>query len=79
MRQPTPSSKLSWRDTTVSYLSEALADELSGTIFAYGQTGTGKSHTMVGYGDQKGIIPNAFQHIFDKLSVQSDSQTTVSQ
>ena len=40
---------------------------ISGTIFAYGQTGCGKTHTMVGYEDsdeQKGIIPKAFMHIF---------------
>ena len=39
----------------------------NGTIFAYGQTGCGKTHTMIGLkGDksQKGIIPNAFDHIF---------------
>ena len=39
----------------------------NGTIFAYGQTGCGKTHTMIGVkGDktQRGIIPNAFDHIF---------------
>ena len=39
----------------------------NGTIFAYGQTGCGKTHTMIGVkGDkaQNGIIPNAFDHIF---------------
>ena len=39
----------------------------NGTIFAYGQTGCGKTHTMIGYKDSKelrGIIPNAFEHIF---------------
>jgi hypothetical protein len=39
----------------------------NGTIFAYGQTGCGKTHTMIGVkGDptQKGMIPNAFSHIF---------------
>jgi len=39
----------------------------NGTIFAYGQTGCGKTHTMIGLKDdkvEKGIIPNAFEHIF---------------
>lgn len=41
----------------------------NGTIFAYGQTGCGKTHTMIGVKDtkikaEKGIIPNAFDHIF---------------
>jgi kinesin family member 3B len=45
----------------------------NGTIFAYGQTGAGKTHTMMGYNDPakpelKGITPNAFDHIFDYIS-----------
>lgn len=39
----------------------------NGTIFAYGQTGCGKTHTMIGLKNnkaEKGIIPNAFDHIF---------------
>lgn len=42
-----------------------------GTIFAYGQTGCGKSHTMMGVNepsasgeDLKGIIPKSLSHIF---------------
>lgn len=43
----------------------------NGTIFAYGQTGTGKTYTMSGlpkHPDLKGIIPNAFAHIFSQIS-----------
>jgi hypothetical protein len=38
----------------------------NGTIFAYGQTGCGKTHTMMGEGqaEQRGIIPSAFEHIY---------------
>eukprot|EP00826_Nyctotherus_ovalis_P052269 TRINITY_DN6603_c0_g1_i4.p1 TRINITY_DN6603_c0_g1~~TRINITY_DN6603_c0_g1_i4.p1 ORF type:complete len:681 (+),score=237.15 TRINITY_DN6603_c0_g1_i4:384-2426(+) len=40
-----------------------------GTIFAYGQTGCGKTFTMVGSnGELKGIIPNTFSHVFDSIS-----------
>ena len=41
----------------------------NGTIFAYGQTGTGKTYTMVGdFKNQKdkGIIPRAFDYIFEQ-------------
>ena len=41
----------------------------NGTIFAYGQTGTGKTYTMVGdFKNQKdkGIIPHAFDYIFEQ-------------
>jgi hypothetical protein len=42
----------------------------NGTIFAYGQTGTGKTYTMVGEfknQENKGIIPRAFDYIFDQI------------
>ena len=39
----------------------------NGTIFAYGQTGTGKTHTMQGDADNPGVIPNSFSHIFDHI------------
>jgi kinesin family protein 3/17 len=43
-----------------------------GTIFAYGQTGTGKTFTMEGQQEIKelrGIIPNSFEHIFDSIAL----------
>ncbi|XP_071449383.1 kinesin-like protein KIF3A isoform X2 [Hetaerina americana] len=43
----------------------------NGTIFAYGQTGTGKTFTMQGDWDDphlKGIIPNSFAHIFGYIA-----------
>ena len=47
----------------------------NGTIFAYGQTGAGKSHTMEGLADKpelRGIIPNSFKHIFDHINANTD-------
>ncbi|ETV82639.1 hypothetical protein H257_05216 [Aphanomyces astaci] len=55
-------------------------DGYNGTIFAYGQTGAGKSHTMEGYPDppdQRGIIPNSFKHIFDKVAITKKKQVLV--
>lgn len=41
----------------------------SGTIFAYGQTGTGKTHTMSGGEGQKdGVTQNSFAHIFGHIA-----------
>lgn len=43
----------------------------NGTIFAYGQTGTGKTFTMEGnrsVPELKGIIPNSFAHIFGYIA-----------
>ena len=46
----------------------------NGTVFAYGQTGCGKSFTMMGVEtpiENKGIIPRAFGHIFDEVALQT--------
>ncbi|OQR71775.1 kinesin protein KIF3A-like, partial [Tropilaelaps mercedesae] len=43
----------------------------NGTIFAYGQTGTGKTFTMEGnrsVPELKGIIPNSFAHVFGHIA-----------
>ncbi|KAL3841306.1 hypothetical protein ACJMK2_019469, partial [Sinanodonta woodiana] len=53
-------------------LIEGVTEGYNGTIFAYGQTGCGKSFTMQGISDpstQRGIIPRAFDHIFETVSV----------
>ena len=36
-------------------------------LFAYGQTGAGKSYSMVGYGANKGIVPISMQQIFERI------------
>jgi hypothetical protein len=54
----------------------AAAATCAGTIFAYGQTGTGKSFTMEGKDEPaelRGIIPNAFNYIFDTIARESGS------
>lgn len=42
-----------------------MLDGYNGTIFAYGQTGCGKTHTMMGTATEegKGIIPRTFNQI----------------
>jgi hypothetical protein len=50
---------------------EALAG-FNCTIFAYGQTGTGKTHTMEGdifSEDDAGIVPRSVKHILDILEL----------
>jgi len=50
----------------------------NGTVFAYGQTGTGKTYTMMGddfySGELKGITPRAASQIFETVS-RSDNET----
>ncbi|XP_055152832.1 centromere-associated protein E isoform X2 [Symphalangus syndactylus] len=39
----------------------------NGTIFAYGQTASGKTYTMMGSEDHLGVIPRAIHDIFQKI------------
>lgn len=39
----------------------------TGTIFAYGQTASGKTYTMMGSEDYLGVIPRAIHDIFQKI------------
>jgi hypothetical protein len=51
----------------------------NGTIFAYGQTGTGKTFTMEGGSspESKGIIPRTIEWIFDAIKKMTDQQFLV--
>ena len=56
---------------------ESVLEGFNGTIFAYGQTGTGKTFTMEGKPDppeQRGIIPRAFQQIFQIIELTSKNR-----
>jgi hypothetical protein len=56
----------------LEYCDAHLTSLSTGTIFAYGQTGTGKTFTMEGdLSDQnvKGVIPRAFDHVFSQIEV----------
>ena len=41
----------------------------TGTIIAYGQTASGKTHMMLGSKDCLGVIPSAIKDIFKRLEV----------
>lgn len=45
------------------------------TLFAYGQTGAGKSYSMVGYSVNKGIIPIVCKEMFMKVEKAADDPT----
>ena len=56
-------------DKTAKPAIESLLEGYNSTIFAYGQTGTGKTFTMEGYtknsfDDARGIIPRCVENIF---------------
>jgi len=46
---------------------------LNNTIFAYGQTGAGKSDSIFGYPGNKGIIPMAAEKLFVKIGAETEA------
>ncbi|XP_059044964.1 kinesin-like protein KIF3A [Achroia grisella] len=62
---------------TASPIVEEVLKGYNGTIFAYGQTGTGKTYTMAGTNsapELRGIIPNSFAHIFSHIAKAKDDE-----
>ena len=52
-------------------LVESTIQGYNTTIFAYGQTGWGKTHTMIGEIEndtEKGIMARSFEHVFSVIS-----------
>eukprot|EP00392_Amoebophrya_sp_AT5.2_P003735 g3740.t1 len=65
-------------DETASIIVDSVLDGYNGTVFAYGQTGTGKTFTMVGVLEVEelvGMIPRAFEHIFRHIDTSGDKTT----
>ncbi|KAL7552959.1 hypothetical protein ACHAWF_018456 [Thalassiosira exigua] len=59
-------------DVCAAPVVQSVLEGYNGTVFAYGQTGAGKTHTMEGVNEPstlRGIIPNTFEHIFDHIAL----------
>lgn len=60
-------------DATARGIVDSVLEGFNGTVFCYGQTGTGKTFTMEGRaGEAAGIIPRAFDHLFSAISASGD-------
>lgn len=67
----TESTQQELYDESAFPLVESALQGYNSTIFAYGQTGCGKTFTMLGIPNDlelRGIIPNSFAHIFGCIS-----------
>ncbi|XP_076650548.1 kinesin-like protein 68D [Halictus rubicundus] len=74
------SSQQDLYEETVRPLVSSVLDGFNGTIFAYGQTGTGKTYTMEGLKgdyDRRGVIPRSFEHIFNHIGRSENMQYLV--
>ncbi|XP_053399580.1 kinesin-like protein KIF3A isoform X2 [Mercenaria mercenaria] len=65
------SKQLDLYNETARPIVDFVLEGYNGTIFAYGQTGTGKTFTMEGVRavpELRGVIPNSFAHIFGHIA-----------
>ncbi|XP_050014387.1 centromere-associated protein E [Alexandromys fortis] len=60
------STKNVYEEIAVPIINSAIQG-YNGTIFAYGQTASGKTHTMMGSEDCVGVIPRAIHDIFQRI------------
>ena len=54
-------------DATTRGIIESVVGGFNGTVFAYGQTASGKTHTMQGTAAEPGIIPLAVRDVFTRI------------
>ena len=47
---------------------DSVVDGYNGTVFAYGQTAAGKTHTMLGSKSNPGVLPLAVNEIMEAIS-----------
>ncbi|XP_041943155.1 kinesin-like protein KIF22 [Alosa sapidissima] len=65
------------KEVFVESVKPVLPHILSGqnaSVFAYGPTGAGKTHTMLGSQDQPGVIPRAVREVFHLVRAQEAKQ-----
>lgn len=73
----TNTSQVDIYNETARPIVDKVLQGYNGTIFAYGQTGTGKTYTMSGAKTSpqlRGIIPNTFAHIFGHIAKADENQ-----
>ncbi|PFH62172.1 hypothetical protein XA68_14841 [Ophiocordyceps unilateralis] len=61
---------------TTRNLLDSVLDGYNATVFAYGATGCGKTHTITGTSQQPGIIFLTMQELFEKMEERSQEKTT---
>ncbi|KAI5865710.1 kinesin-domain-containing protein [Durotheca rogersii] len=63
-------------EATTKTLLDSVLDGYNATVFAYGATGCGKTHTITGTAQMPGIIFLTMQELFEKIAERSDEKHT---
>ncbi|GAA5871223.1 hypothetical protein JCM1840_000153 [Sporobolomyces johnsonii] len=70
-----PAKTDSLYDAKIRPVVQAALGGFNGTVFAYGQTASGKTHTMMGSPSEPGIIPLAIDELFTSIHKQNTHRT----
>jgi kinesin family member 18/19 len=73
---PEDASQTDVYEGTTRSLIDSVMDGYNATVFAYGATGCGKTHTITGTSQQPGIIFLTMQELFEKIADRSDEKVT---
>ncbi|OAG36458.1 hypothetical protein AYO21_09351 [Fonsecaea monophora] len=63
-------------EATTRPLLDSVLDGYNATVFAYGATGCGKTHTITGTAQEPGIIFSAMKELFERVQEQSSEKIT---
>ncbi|OQV00901.1 Kinesin motor domain-containing protein [Cladophialophora immunda] len=63
-------------EATTRPLLDSVLDGYNATVFAYGATGCGKTHTITGTTQEPGIIFSAMKELFERVQEQSGEKIT---
>ena len=63
-------------EATTKNLLDSVLDGYNATVFAYGATGCGKTHTITGTVQQPGVIFLTMQELFERISERTEDKVT---
>ena len=63
-------------EATTRNLLDSVLDGYNATVFAYGATGCGKTHTITGTVQQPGVIFLTMQELFERISERTEDKVT---
>lgn len=63
-------------EATTRNLLDSVLDGYNATVFAYGATGCGKTHTITGTVQQPGVIFLTMQELFERIAERSEEKVT---
>lgn len=67
-------SQLDVFKNTTKFLCEGVLNGYNSTVFAYGQTGAGKTYTMLGNEQQPGIMFNTMKEVFKQMKTHAHTR-----